>query len=338
MAQILHATLNHANLNLGIPAESHQPAVGITVAVLFVSIGGWGQLAGAAEVLALPDTGNLVDYRGQNGAVGTFQVTGATDGRVIGTRIYTDDSDVPTAAVHAGVVQPRETRNLSIKILGGKASYQGSSSRGIVSESYGRWLGSFEFLDPPEVQDTSKVLPDPGTLKGYRDQVGNTLKFDVTGKIQGVIYGDGTFTDDSDLATAAVFAGVLAPGERAVVDVTILPGQGHYVSARRNNITSFEFGEWGETSDLPALRPLLTISLSIPAIWKAFADEMDRCSSSPLSVRSAGQSMVMASIPTTHTSPERRSTPDCLQMASQALSPFRFFRVRANILAPHGMA
>jgi len=31
MAQVLHATLNHANINLGIPAESVQRAVGITL-------------------------------------------------------------------------------------------------------------------------------------------------------------------------------------------------------------------------------------------------------------------------------------------------------------------
>ncbi|MEX0409338.1 hypothetical protein ABGN05_27235, partial [Aquibium sp. LZ166] len=30
MAQVLHATLNHASFNLGIPVESHQRAVGIT--------------------------------------------------------------------------------------------------------------------------------------------------------------------------------------------------------------------------------------------------------------------------------------------------------------------
>ena len=79
----------------------------------------------ADDVLRLPDIGNMADFRGQNGATGTFEVTGALDGRVFGTGIYTDDSDVPTAAVHAGLVGVGETRNLTIKILAGKSQLSG---------------------------------------------------------------------------------------------------------------------------------------------------------------------------------------------------------------------
>lgn len=202
------------------------------------------QPAFAEDVFLLPDTGNMVDFRGQNGATGVFQVTGALDGRVYGTGVYTDDSDVPTAAVHAGLVGVGETRNLTIKILGGKASYQGSSSHRVVSYDFDTWVGSYMFLDTPAVDQPAEVMPDPGNLKGFRGQVGQTLSFSVTGRVGGSVYGDGIYTDDSQLAVAAVHAGVLGLGEQGVVAVIIMPGQDRYASARRNNISSSEYGAW----------------------------------------------------------------------------------------------
>jgi LCCL domain len=197
----------------------------------------------AQDVYALPQTGNMADFRGQNGATGVFQVTGADDGRVYGTEIYTDDSDVPTAAVHAGLVRVGETRNLKIRILGGKASYRGSSSHGVVSYDFGGWVGSYAFVDTPALDLPSEVTADPGTLRGYRGQVGQTLSFVVTGAVRGRLYGDGVYTDDSDLAFAAVHAGLLRPGEQGTVAVVIMPGQKRYAGAQRNNVSSREYGE-----------------------------------------------------------------------------------------------
>lgn len=198
----------------------------------------------AEDVFVLPDTGNMVDFRGQSGATGVFQVTGALDGRVYGTGVYTDDSDVPTAAVHAGLVGVGETRNLTIKILGGKASYQGSSSHGVVSYDFDTWVGSYTFVDAPTAEQPAVVMPDPGNLRGFRGQVGQTLSFSVTGAIGGSLYGDGIYTDDSQLAAAAVHAGVLGLGEQGTVSVIIMPGQQNYASARRNNVSSNEYGAW----------------------------------------------------------------------------------------------
>ena len=54
---------------------------------------------------------------------------------------------------------------------------------------------------------------DPGNLASYRDKVGQTFLFTVTGTTNGTVYGDGIYTDDSELASAAVHAGILSPGE-----------------------------------------------------------------------------------------------------------------------------
>ena len=90
---------------------------------------------------------DLSDYRGQDGTVLSMEVTGTTDGNAWGTGIYSDDSDIPHAAVHAGVVKLGETKRIEITILPGQSSYKGTLKNGIESYDYSEWEGSFKFND-----------------------------------------------------------------------------------------------------------------------------------------------------------------------------------------------
>lgn len=87
-------------------------------------------------------------------------------------------------------------------------------------------------------------LPDPGNLIGFRDRLGETLIFEVTGTTNGVLYGTGTYTDDSPLSTAAVHAGILDVGETGLVAVTITGNEGPYASTTQNGITSRGWQSW----------------------------------------------------------------------------------------------
>lgn len=69
----------------------------------------------------------------------------AEPGRVWGTIIYTTDSAVCAAAVHAGFLT-REGGEVKIQILDGRRSYDGSESNGITSQDYGQWNASYEFI------------------------------------------------------------------------------------------------------------------------------------------------------------------------------------------------
>jgi hypothetical protein len=69
-------------------------------------------------------------------------------GPVWGTAVYTDDSSVCTAAVHAGVIILGEGGTVTIVIEPGLDSYTGSNRNGVSSESWGRWAGSFRILGP----------------------------------------------------------------------------------------------------------------------------------------------------------------------------------------------
>src|SRR5262249_12889833 len=74
---------------------------------------------------------------------------------------------------------------------------------------------------------------------------GKVFYFEVTGAAGGGIWGSDIYTDDSQLATAAVHAGVLRAGEKGVVKVTILPSQAYYTGTTRNGVTSGSFGAFG---------------------------------------------------------------------------------------------
>jgi len=89
---------------------------------------------------------NLVGYRGNNYQNYTFTLTGSTSGSLWGTTIYTDDSNVAVAAVHAGFVTAGQISIVTVIILPGQSSYTSTTQHGITSSSYGSWSGSYSFL------------------------------------------------------------------------------------------------------------------------------------------------------------------------------------------------
>jgi len=84
--------------------------------------------------------------------------SGGTLRSVWGTDVYTDDSSVCTAAVHAGLVTAAAGGSVTIEIRPGQASYTGSTRNGVTALSYGSWGGSFVFL--------SAGKPGGGTIGG----------------------------------------------------------------------------------------------------------------------------------------------------------------------------
>ena len=93
----------------------------------------------------------MVGFRNRVGQSLQFSVTGATGGSVWGSGIYTDDSSVAHAAVHAGVVAPGQTAEVTINSVEGQSSYSGSTANGVTSQSWGSWGGSYSFADASNV-------------------------------------------------------------------------------------------------------------------------------------------------------------------------------------------
>jgi len=91
----------------------------------------------------------------------------------------------------------------------------------------------------------AQVRPNPGTLAGEDATPGRTELFDVTGSIDGTIWGTDVYTGDSSLAMAAIHAGVLNDGQRGVVRVTFVDSLNvAFTSTTRNGITSHGYGPY----------------------------------------------------------------------------------------------
>jgi len=99
------------------------------------------------EIRALLDQGFLAadapariqDLCDSPGTTYYFRVTGATDGSVWGTDVYTGDSALAAAAVHAGAVKTGESTVVRVTVMTPLTRYQGSVRNGVTSHDYGRY-------------------------------------------------------------------------------------------------------------------------------------------------------------------------------------------------------
>jgi hypothetical protein len=185
-----------------------------------------------------PERVNMVTYRGRIGETFEFSVTGSADYPVFGTGIYTDDTAIESAAVHAGVLRSGQPGVVRVTVLAGQRQYVATKQHGIDSIASGPAMGSFR------IEVGSGSSSKPTSLANLRGRFGTSVTIPVVGSTSGSVWGSGVYTDDSSLGAAAVHAGVLQPGEFGFVKVTLLGGQQTYAGQARNGIVSQNYGEW----------------------------------------------------------------------------------------------
>ena len=101
----------------------------------------------APTVAAVPGPPTLTAHQGQVGQTFVFTVTGnIAAGTVWGTDIYTLDSALAAAAVHAGVLQPGKTGKVTVKIHGPRAGFNGSIRNGVQSQPFAQFPGAYEIV------------------------------------------------------------------------------------------------------------------------------------------------------------------------------------------------
>lgn len=202
-------------------------------------------------------------YRGQNGSrYVTICPAGGTVGRVWGTDAYTDDSSVCTAGVHVGVITVAAGGTVVAEVRPGQSSYAGSTHNGIASSNYGSWGGSFLVAGAKPV-GTAPATPATATTpasqavsgtvaaswssdtRAFRGKVGSRYRFACpAGGRASVVWGSGTYTDDSSVCTAAVHAGLISFVGGGTVTVQIRAGLSSYVGSTRHGVTAKGYGAW----------------------------------------------------------------------------------------------
>jgi serine/threonine protein kinase len=177
-----------------------------------------------------------------------------------------------------------------------------------------RWLGSTErngarsltMARPSAVGPHYRLLTEgpawanrtiePSPLRDV--QMGNQLEVEVIGSATGTVWGTEMYTSDSDVATAAVHAGLVRLHERARITVTLVKSPSHYTGSTSHGIRSHDYGAFPsgfllrrsggtKTSKSPAIEesefemPFSGDELQHNALWKKLltvgdGDQIDR--------------------------------------------------------------
>lgn len=112
---------------------------------------GLGEGAEVEPKNVMPDPGTLANFQGQTNRTFFFRVTGPMpnalrNGAVWGSDVYTFDSMLSLAAVHAGVLQPGETKVVGVTMLGAQNSFAGSARNGVTSGNWGAYPAAYRFV------------------------------------------------------------------------------------------------------------------------------------------------------------------------------------------------
>ena len=81
-------------------------------------------------------------------------------------------------------------------------------------------------------------------VKRRRKNVENIYFYHIKGSIEGTVWGDHIYTDDSNIAKAAVLEGKCNIGQNKLIGIKIIEGKTSYSSCNRNGASSSSRGAW----------------------------------------------------------------------------------------------
>ncbi len=98
---------------------------------------------------------------------------------------------------------------------------------------------------PAAATTDSKEKSAPVNLIEYNGKVNESFTFTITGKTSGGVWGSNPYATDSDLAAAAVHAGVMKDGATGTVVATIVAPANEFAGSVKNGVTSVDRKEVG---------------------------------------------------------------------------------------------
>ena len=101
-----------------------------------------GAKADAPITLTCSDSINTLGSKVDGDFDGTCP-SGCTTGSVWGTDVYTTDSPICVAAVHAGAIKASAGGDVHVKVVAGKSAYKGSTKNGVKTSDWGAFDKSF---------------------------------------------------------------------------------------------------------------------------------------------------------------------------------------------------
>jgi hypothetical protein len=142
---------------------------------------------------------------------------------------YTADSDICTAARHAGIIGT-EGGDVLARRVAGLGTYAGTIANGVQTSNWGSFTTSLDVVSPSRIEACAEVPADATTLDCSCAPVAGA---------SGAIIGRGPYDSASDLCAAGRHAGVIGR-EGGVVRILVLPGVESYRGSSANGEDSAE--------------------------------------------------------------------------------------------------
>ena len=77
-----------------------------------------------------------------------------------------------------------------------------------------------------------------------RGNIGEEYYYLIIGSNEGTVWGDNIYTDDSNIAKAAVLEGKCKIDEEQFIGIKIVEGKSSYSSSSKNGVSSSSYGSW----------------------------------------------------------------------------------------------
>jgi outer membrane protein OmpA-like peptidoglycan-associated protein len=168
------------------------------------------------------------------------EASALASGAVWGSFVYTADSRICRAALHAGAVG-REGGTVTVLAEAGRPGYRGSTRNGVTTSAYDEYGASFRF-DGIQAQAIRGLCPQRFTgFGGETEPLECICPGDAT--ISGDVWGTDVYTSDSRICRAALHAGAI---DRfgGPIKVVPMPGQDAYRGSNRNGVRTGDYGTW----------------------------------------------------------------------------------------------
>ena len=175
-------------------------------------------------------------------------------GSIWGTDVYTADSAICHAAIHAGAASPGGGL-VTVHLEPGRPAYRGSDRNGMQSSDYPSYGASYRFVGaaiaeaPPPAGSPGPAAIEAGCsfnateLHGAPGSAHRIACPSGCGH-SGATWGTDVYTADSAICRAAIHAGV-ASEQGGEVTVILEPGRPAYRGSRRHGIESSDYGNYG---------------------------------------------------------------------------------------------
>jgi hypothetical protein len=268
------------------PTAAAAPAAGTATAAAAAAPAGAAPTSPAAEgavaaptVAVAEPTGPVIEagcsydagqLQGNDGTAFRVSCPANCDkGGIYGTGVYTADTSICRAGIHAGAI-PVEGGTLTVVLRPGQLAYRGSEQNGIKSRDYGKYSRSFAVATagvapagsaPAGSVSAAAGAPAAGVAAGSA-VIEAGCSYDagqLTGKDgsmfrvacpagceKGSIYGTGVYTADTSICRAGIHSGAI-PANGGVVTIALEPGRLAYRGSEQNGIKSHDYGKYSRS-------------------------------------------------------------------------------------------